>query len=101
MDNRSKKRRAVELVKDLLIVALTCSALWLVFHSQRLVPQREDMTDTGGQTQGGQLDGESRPRRPVPCASQPAFPAGRSCCGTACSMTRSPVIPCSSRWPTC
>ena len=76
MDNRSKKRRAVELVKDLLIVALTCSALWLVFHSQRLVPQRGDMADTGGQTQGGQLDGESRAEAARPLRITASFSSG-------------------------
>lgn len=76
MDNRSKKRRAVELVKDLLIVALTCSALWLVFHSQRLVPQRGDAADTGGQTQGGQLDGESRAEAARPLRITASFSSG-------------------------
>ena len=34
----SKKRRAVELAKDVLIVLLTCSALWLAARTQLMDP---------------------------------------------------------------
>lgn len=55
---RDKKRRAVELVKDVLIVLLTCSALWLAAQTQLLGPlsglfQEEDTLASPGQSPEG------------------------------------------------
>ena len=37
---KSKKRRAVELVKDVLIILLSCSALWLAARTPLAAPLR-------------------------------------------------------------
>ncbi len=62
----SKARRAVELVKDALIILLACSALWLMTRSQVLGPVSrlfsKDAPLTGtGQAQGGERPDAARP----------------------------------------
>ncbi len=56
MGKGSKRRRAVELLKDGLIVLLTCSALWLAVRAQLVGPlgllQKETSQAGTGQTQG-------------------------------------------------
>lgn len=69
MDKRKKSRRAVELCKDVLIVLLTCSALWLVTRSQIMgsltgLLQEEGTTGGGYETQGG-TRADTRPLRIV------------------------------------
>ena len=67
MDKGNKRRRAVELLKDALIVLLTCSALWLAARGQILGPLgllREETPQTGGhQTQGSAGMDAVRPLR--------------------------------------
>ena len=56
MDKGTKRRRAIELLKDVLIVLLTCSALWLVARGQILGPLgllREESLQTGGSVSQG------------------------------------------------
>ena len=56
MDKGTKRQRAVELLKDVLIVLLTCSALWLVARGQILGPLgllREESLQTGGSVSQG------------------------------------------------
>ena len=69
MDKRKKSRRAVELCKDVLIVLLTCSALWLVTRSQIMgsltgLLQEEGTTGGGYETQSG-TRADTRPLRIV------------------------------------
>lgn len=68
MDRRAGKRRALELAKDVLIVLLTCSALWLAARSQLLGPLSgllgEENPQVGyGQAQGGDQADAARPLR--------------------------------------
>ena len=53
----SKKRRAIELGKDVLIVLLTCSALWLAVRTQLMTPLREMLGENGPQTVPGVSQG--------------------------------------------
>ena len=69
MDKGRKKRRAIELAKDVLIVLLTCSALWLVTRSQIMSSINgllQEETPAGGthETQGG-TRADARPLRIV------------------------------------
>jgi len=48
-----KKRRAVELLKDALILLLTCSAVWLVFQTPVSAPLRGLFREEGAQTVPG------------------------------------------------
>ena len=49
----SKKRRAVELAKDVLIVLLTCSALWLAARTQLMDPLSGLLGEDGTQMVAG------------------------------------------------
>ena len=69
MDKGRKRRRAIELAKDVLIVLLTCSALWLVTRSQIMSSINgllQEETPAGGthETQGG-TRADARPLRIV------------------------------------
>lgn len=69
MDKGRKRRRAIELAKDVLIVLLTCSALWLVTRSQimsSISGLLQEETPAGGthETQGG-TRADARPLRIV------------------------------------
>lgn len=69
MDKGRKRRRAIELAKDVLIVLLTCSALWLVTRSQimsSLSGLLQEETPAGGthETQGS-TRADARPLRIV------------------------------------
>ena len=55
----SKKRRAAELIKDALIVLLTCSALWLASRTQLMAPLRGMLGENGAQTVPGASQGTS------------------------------------------
>ena len=57
MNKKSGKRRAVELGKDLLIVLLTCSAVWLAVGSQLMHPLHGALTQEMPQQESGQSDG--------------------------------------------
>ena len=69
MDKGRKRRRAIELAKDVVIVLLTCSALWLVTRSQIMSSSSgllQEETPAGGthETQGG-TRADARPLRIV------------------------------------
>lgn len=69
MDKGRKRRRAIEFAKDVLIVLLTCSALWLVTRSQIMSSINgllQEETPAGGthETQGG-TRADARPLRIV------------------------------------
>lgn len=53
----SKRRRAAELIKDVLIVLLTCSALWLFSRTQLMAPLREMLGENGPQMVTGTSQG--------------------------------------------
>ena len=57
MDRDRKRRRLVELGKDLLIVLLACSAVWLTVSSQMVPPLQGGLTPAGPQADPGQVDG--------------------------------------------
>jgi len=56
---RNKRRRAIELAKDGLIVLLTCSALWLAGQTQLMAPMQSLLREErpqGGSSQSGSGD---------------------------------------------
>lgn len=53
MENK-KLRRAVEALKDVLIVLLSCSAVWLAFHTPLAAPLRDLLREERPQTAPGQ-----------------------------------------------
>lgn len=57
----SKNRRVIEALKDLLIVALTCSAIWLVAESRlfRAADMLGQTQHSSGSTAGTQIGGQS------------------------------------------
>ena len=55
----SKKRRAVELAKDVLIVLLTCSALWLAARTQLMDPLSGLLGEDGTQMVAGPDQGSA------------------------------------------
>ena len=64
MDKGKKRLRAVELLKDVLIVLLTCSALWLMTRTQLLEFLREeDAQSDVYQAQSSALENTARPLR--------------------------------------
>ena len=60
MDRRKFDRRAVELAKDVLILFLTCSAVWLLIQTRLLEPLHNILREDMPQTQMGQTEGGSR-----------------------------------------
>ena len=60
MDRRKFDRRAVELAKDVLILFLTCSAVWLLIQTRMLEPLHNILREDMPQTQMGQTEGGSR-----------------------------------------
>ena len=60
MDRRRSDRRAVELAKDLLILLLTCSAIWLLVQTRMLEPLDNILREDMPQTQAEQTEGGSR-----------------------------------------
>ncbi|NBI66041.1 hypothetical protein D1646_04285 [Pseudoflavonifractor sp. 60] len=73
MDNR--KRRAIELAKDVLIVLLTCSALWLVAQTPLVGPLSGLFREEGIQAAPGQSQSVSRGTGAVPLAMAVNLPA--------------------------
>ncbi|WP_147382226.1 hypothetical protein [Pseudoflavonifractor sp. AF19-9AC] len=69
MDKGKKRRRAIELAKDVLIVLLTCSALWLVTRSQIMGSLsgllQEEETVGGSYENLGDTRADARPLRIV------------------------------------
>lgn len=66
MDNRGRKTRAVELGKDILIVLLLCSAVWLLTRSQLFRDRgTQDHQISPVQTQSGTRAETARPLRMV------------------------------------
>ena len=64
MDKRGKRTRAVELGKDVLIVLLLCSAVWLLARSQLFHFHRtQDHQVSSIQTQSGTRADAARPLR--------------------------------------
>ena len=64
MDKRGKRARAVELGKDVLIVLLLCSAVWLLARSQLFHSNRtQDHQVSSIQTQSGTRADTARPLR--------------------------------------
>lgn len=73
---QNHKRRAVELGKDVLILLLTCSALWLAGRTQLLGPLRNLMQEDRPQTAAGQSQGEEQIKSAVPMAMVVNIPSG-------------------------
>ena len=67
MEN-NKKRRAVELLKDVLIVFLTLSALWLAAQTPLAAPFRVLLREEGRQTAPGQGQEVDRRSGAIPMA---------------------------------
>jgi len=66
---RNKKtRRAVEALKDVLIVLLSCSALWLAFHTPLAAPLRDLFWEEGPQAVPGQSQTGGGAEAAVPLA---------------------------------
>ena len=68
MDNAQKRRAVIEMGKNVLIVLLLCSAVWLAVRSQLFIPLtgmfQEDMQPSGPlQSQGGSMAQAARPMR--------------------------------------
>ena len=57
MNKNPRRRRVIELGKDLLIVLLTCSAIWLAVGSQLMHPLRGALTPEAPQPTPGQEEG--------------------------------------------
>ena len=79
----SKKRRAIELLKDVLILLLTCSAIWLAAQTQLAAPLRGLLREENPQTLPGQSQGGNRVEGALPMAmaanlSGGSVPAERS-----------------------
>lgn len=70
MDRRKFDRRAVELAKDVLILFLTCSAVWLLIQTRMLEPLHNILREDMPQTQMGRRKGVAGSRRSAPCVSR-------------------------------
>ena len=75
MEN-NKKRRAVELLKDVLIVFLTLSALWLAAQTPLAAPFRVLLREEGRQTAPGQGQEVDRRSGAIPMAMVANLPGG-------------------------
>ncbi|MCI9156698.1 MAG: hypothetical protein HFF44_07125 [Lawsonibacter sp.] len=71
-----KKRRAVELGKDALIVLLAITALLLLAQTPLVGPLRELFQEEGAQTVSGQIQGVNRAEGAVPLAMVANLPGG-------------------------
>lgn len=80
MDGK-KKERAVELLKDMLIVLLTCSALWLAARTPLAGPLRGLFQEEGGQLPPGQGQGSGGDYGAVPLAMVANLPGGAGLSG--------------------
>ena len=70
------KHRAIELGKDILILLLTCSALWLAAKTQLLGPLSNLLREDSPQTISGQSQGEEQVGSAVPMAMVVNIPSG-------------------------
>ena len=71
-----KKRRAVELLKDVLILLLTCSAIWLAAQTPLAAPFKGLLREEGVQTAPGQMQVGDRGAAALPLAMVANLPAG-------------------------
>ena len=74
MENK-RRRRAVEALKDVLIVLLSCSAVWLAVRTPLAVPLRGLLQGEGAQLPPGQSQAEGRAEAAVPMAMAVNLPA--------------------------
>ena len=79
MSKNPRRRRAIELGKDLLILLLTCSAIWLAVGSQLMHPLRGALAPETPQPTPGEEDGTAgieavRPRRIMATLSENTEP---------------------------
>ena len=72
----SRKRRAVELGKDVLILLLTCSALWLVLQGPLVTPLKGMFREEVPQTSAGYGQGGDRLEGTLPMAMAVNLPGG-------------------------
>lgn len=72
----SKARRAVELGKDVLIVLLTCSALWLTLRSPLVTPLKGMLREEPPQTSAGYGQTGDRLEGALPMAMAANLPGG-------------------------
>ncbi|MCI8303823.1 MAG: hypothetical protein HFF52_04255 [Lawsonibacter sp.] len=70
----NKRRRAVELAKDVLILLLTCSAVWLASQTRLAAPLQGLLREEGPQALPGQSQGESRAEGALPMAMAANLP---------------------------
>lgn len=75
MENK-KKRRAIEVLKDILIVLLSCSAVWLAVRTPLAAPLRGLLQGEGPQTAPGQSQTGGRAEAAVPMAMAVNLPGG-------------------------
>ena len=73
MENK-RKRRAVEALKDVLIVLLSCSAVWLAVRTPLSAPLRGLLQGEGDQAAPGQSQAEGRAEAAVPVAMSVNLP---------------------------
>ena len=66
----------VELLKDVLIILLTISALWLAAQTPLVTPLRGLLREEGRQTAPGQVQGDSRSSGALPMAMVANIPVG-------------------------
>ena len=99
MDRRKFDRRAVALAKDVLILFLTCSAVWLLIQTRMLEPLHNILREDMPQTQMGQTEGGSRIEAVRPLRIAVNLTAGME--AMEFSMTKGRRMPCSNRWPAC
>lgn len=71
-----KKNRAVELLKDALIVLLTCSALWLAAQTPLAAPFRGLLREDRGRAAPGQAQEANRGAAALPMAMVANLPGG-------------------------
>ena len=86
MNRKSKHARLLELGKDVLIVLLACSAVWLTTRVQRTGSLGDLLADTPQEGQG-QTQAPGQMERPPSAMGH--------------SMTSRAPTPYSSRWPIC
>lgn len=84
--DKKKSCRVVELIKDILIVLLSCSAVWLAAQTPLAAPLQELLREEGPQAVPGQSQGVSRGSGALPMAMAVNLP------GTA-SMPGGPGVP--------
>ena len=100
MNRKSKHARLLELGKDVLIVLLACSAVWLTTRVQRTGSLGDLLADTPQEGQGQtQAPGQMEMVRPVRMAAVGRRERPPSAMGHR--MTSRAPTPYSSRWPIC